>query len=81
MSSHFVFPGKTKKSLLNEVTSTCVLLSGTSAAPCLFVVWTQKDFFSMSISVDCPFLETVIPKLRSYYFHELLPALSIESIV
>ena len=79
MSSHFVFPGKTKKSLLNEVTSTFIRYKCSSMSLCC--VDPERLLFNVYISVDCPFLETVIPKLRSYYFHELLPALSIESIV
>ena len=58
-----------------------VLLHVCKLTKCFFVVWTQKDFFSTSICVDCPFLETVIPKLRSYYLQEHLPALSVESTV
>ena len=47
---------------------------------CYFVVWTPEDMFSTTIGVDHDFLQTIIPKLRSYYFQELLPALTSESL-
>ena len=47
---------------------------------CDFVVWTLKDLFSTAICIDCEFLQTIVLKLRLYYFQELLPALTSESL-
>ena len=45
---------------------------------CFFVVWTFKDTKYIRVTKDDIFLKTVIPKLKKYYFEELLPALTVE---
>ena len=45
---------------------------------CFFVVWTFKDTKYIRVTKDDIFLKTVIPKLKKYYFEELLPALTAE---
>ena len=43
---------------------------------CYFVVWTPKDLAYLTIHKDADFLQTIIPKLKSFYFTHMLPALS-----
>ena len=45
---------------------------------CFFVAWTFKDTKYIRVTKDDIFLKTVIPKLKKYYFEELLPALTAE---
>ena len=47
---------------------------------CYFVVWTPKNMYCTTICIDSDFLKNIIPKLRKYYFQELLPALTTESV-
>lgn len=47
---------------------------------CFFLVWTLKDMAMLRLSLDKQFLLSVIPKLKRFYFDELLPALTAEVI-
>lgn len=45
---------------------------------CYFVVWTPKEAFIEEIGYDERFVINFLPKLKKFYFDELLPALTAE---
>ena len=48
------------------------------AQHCFFVVWTPKECHIQQINYDSKFVDDCMVKLRSFYFDELLPALTAE---